>query len=131
MNKLLALGLLLCFSVACKKQNNAIVGEWEVLQIKKSDNSNWEDAPEAYLMTFTDKDEMNVRLEVNTCGSTYNACTCGNLNIDVLACTEACCDSEFAQTLIESLSNVESYEIDGDALLLKGKRSIALKRKGD
>lgn len=114
--------------VSCKKDDNAIVGEWEVWQLRASDEADWEDAPESYVMTFSEDNSVSLSLDVNTCGSTYSRCTCGSLSIDQLGCTEACCDSDFAAGIVQLLPHIERHDIQGDVLQMNGSGSIKLKR---
>ena len=128
MRTLFIFGLLFTVLISCKKDDNAIVGEWEVWQLRASDEADWEVAPEPYVMTFSEDNSMSLSLDVNTCGSTYSHCTCGSLSIDQLACTEACCDSDFAAGILQLLPHIERHDIKGDVLQMNGSGSIKLKR---
>ncbi len=129
MRTLFIFGLLFTVLISCKKDDQDLIGEWEVTAIRASESADWENASQLYQFTFDDESNVSVMLDVNRCGASYNRCSCGSMSFEPLACTEACCDSEFAQKVIEYLTKIESHEIDGDELMLKGKRFIRLKRR--
>jgi hypothetical protein len=59
-----------------------------------------------------------MRLDVNSCGSTYRLENDNNIFIDPVYCTEICCDKTFADSLINILKNVNSFNITGEDLEL-------------
>jgi hypothetical protein len=119
---------MLLFS-SCKKDNLDIIGEWEVEAIRTSQTSGWIDAPEIIVFYFEKKGKMAFDLSVNRCITSYSSCTCGSFSVEIPACTEACCDSEFSTQILEILSEIGSHEISADELLLKGISDIKLQRK--
>jgi hypothetical protein len=59
-----------------------------------------------------------MRLDVNSCGSTYKIYNENLIDIEPIYCTEICCDKPFADTLRNVLNIVKSYKITGDELEL-------------
>lgn len=129
MRTLLIFGLIFTVLISCKKDDKDLIGEWEVTAIRASGSADWESAPEPYEFLFEDGRKLSIMLDVNRCEATYNRCTCGSMSIEGAGCTEACCDSEFAERVLEFLPDIESHEIDGDELRLEGKRFIRLRRR--
>ena len=128
MRTLFIFGLLFTVLISCKKDDQELIGEWEVTAIRASESADWENASQLYQFTFDDESNVSVMLDVNRCGASYNRCSCGSLSIDQLACTEACCDSDFAAGILQLLPHIERHDIKGDVLQMNGSGSIKLKR---
>jgi hypothetical protein len=114
---------------SCKKDNPALIGEWEVVAIRASENADWENAPETIEFIFEEKQKMSIGLSVNRCNTSFSSCTCGSMVINAPSCTEACCDSEFSLRILDFITEINAHEIDNDELILKGGRYIKLQRR--
>lgn len=108
------------FSVCTKEQKTYPLNdtEWEVWSITAPDNDFILIAPTPYPVNFHKDNIFNIRLDVNSCGSTYRLEAENNIYIDPIYCTLVCCDSDFANTLIDILKDVNSYKITGEDLEL-------------
>jgi len=60
-------------------------------------------------------------LDVNGCSGLISKARNGEINFKPGACTEACCDSDGALCLLDALLVVDSYDLQGDQLILTGK----------
>jgi heat shock protein HslJ len=102
-----------------EKQPNPIVDtEWEVWSITAPDRIFILISPTPYHINFQKDNIYTMRLDVNSCGSTYTLENESNINIDPIYCTEICCDKAYADTLIRILKDVNSYKITGEDLEL-------------
>ncbi|MEN8139193.1 MAG: META domain-containing protein [Bacteroidota bacterium] len=117
---------------SCKKEDDKLTTDlietsWEVLKIKKQGESKYTDAENTYVMEFTGKTEFELNLDVNTCFGDYELKSDDYINFKSMACTEMCCDSEFAMDLSKILLNITEYYKQGDELIFKGEGEIVLK----
>ncbi|MCC5915892.1 MAG: META domain-containing protein [Cryomorphaceae bacterium] len=115
--------------VACSKKDESLHGVWMVERVQLNQASDWQGSPEKYRFEFGTDKSLTVNLDVNTCQTKFESCTCGSMVIDPIGCTEACCDSEFAVQMIEMMKDVDRYDISSEVLVLAGKGKIELKRK--
>lgn len=89
-------------------------------------------SPAPYLITFKNDNIYNMRLDVNSCGSTYKIDDENLIDIEPIYCTEICCDKPFADTLRNVLIIVKSYKITGEDLeLIAPNRIINLTKIND
>lgn len=85
-------------------------------------------SPTPYLVTFNKDNTYNMRLDVNSCGSTYEVEDENKISIAPIACTQICCDKSFADTLLKILIKVTNYNISQESLeLISSNRIINLK----
>lgn len=70
------------------------------------------------LLTFKRDGTYGLKLDVNSCGSRFDAGKGNSIELENPACTEACCDSPFSNKLSNMLPKVTSYRIMGENLYL-------------
>lgn len=136
MNKLLYSIILLTaivpFFTLCTKDQRSfqiINTEWEVRSITAPDPQFILIAPTPYPVKFMEDSIFTIRLDVNSCGSTYRLEAENNINFNSVGCTKICCDSAFANSLINILKDVYSFNIVGNDLkLFAPDRIINLKK---
>ena len=119
----------------CTKDNQTysiIDTEWEVWSITAPNREFILISPTPYPVSFQKDNIYTMRLDVNSCGSTYRIEDENNIDIEPIYCTLICCDKPFADTLINILKDVKSYKITGDDLeLLASNRIINLTKVND
>jgi hypothetical protein len=109
----------LVLSCTKEKQSNPLIDtKWEVWSITAPERDFIIISPTPYLITFKKDNVYNMRLDVNSCGSTYKIYNENLIDIEPIYCTEICCDKPFADTLRNVLNIVKSYKITGDELEL-------------
>lgn len=109
------------FLSGCTKEQKTyplIDTEWEVWSITAPDLRFFLKSPTSYHVNFHKDNIFNIRLDVNSCGSTYGLENENNIFIEPIYCTLVCCDKAFADTLINILKDVKSYKITGEDLEL-------------
>jgi hypothetical protein len=124
---LLVVGLLLS---TCNKETVASTIEgtkWKVWSITAPDKDFILVSPTPYQVSFNKDNIYNMRLDINSCGSTYKVEDENKISIEPIACTEICCDKAFADTLLNILRRVNSYNISRESLeLISSDRIINL-----
>lgn len=103
--------------------------DWEVVKIKRQDESDYTKAEKSYILKFTNEQTYTFKLDVNDCFGEYETMAYGIINIGQMGCTEVCCDSEFAQTLLDLFPKMTSYYGKGDELIFEGEGEMILKQK--
>ena len=132
--KLIPIGLLALMAglllSSCHKEPeiSSIEGtKWKVLSITAPDRKYILISPTPYLVSFNKDNIYNMRLDINSCGSTYNVKDENKISIEPIACTEICCDKAFADTLLNILIKVTGYNISRGSLeLISSNRIINL-----
>ena len=117
-------GLLLS---TCNKETvtSTIEGtKWKVWSITAPDRDYILISPTPYQVSFNKDNIYNMRLDINSCGSTYKVEDENKISIEPIACTEICCDKAFADTLLNILKRVNSYNISQESLELKSTNRI-------
>lgn len=130
-----SLGVLLLFGVllpvACEPSGEGVSElkqkEWEVVSILQPGSSSPEHAGNTYVLNFTDDTTYTLSLDVNNCSGTYRVKSGSRIEFSRAVCTEVCCDSEFARSLVSLLPGMTDYRFDKGYLILKGEGSIKLK----
>jgi heat shock protein HslJ len=111
-------GLLLS---TCNKETltSTIEGtKWKVWSITAPDRDYILISPTPYQVSFNKDNIYNMRLDINSCGSTYKVEDENKISIEPIACTEICCDKAFADTLLNILKRVNSYNMSQESLEL-------------
>lgn len=118
-------------SQACQKEFIDIdlaANSWRIEGIKKSGQLTFESTENKYILRFTSDTIYTLSLDVNTCLGLYGIPDQGKIDMNVMACTEVCCDSEFAEELSLLLPKMTRYYSKGEELHFEGKGKIILKR---
>lgn len=94
--------------------------EWVAVKMKKDDAATY-DRPDAdYILTFDSDTSLTIVLDVNTCFGIYSIPENGTITLEQgIGCTEACCDSEFAETMVNCFSAITSYYGQGNRLVFE------------
>lgn len=112
-------------SLSCFSGNKSalIDHDWGIRRIKFQGSADWVTLPGIYRLSFSDNNQASILLDVNTCFGDVNI---GNRSIDLNlnGCTEACCDSEIALQMLQSLNQADQYTLKGDSLRLYGPDTI-------
>jgi heat shock protein HslJ len=121
MQKLIFLLLILALNYSCSKDaDNISKDEWRLVQYTEGTNSfNLPNQANQYILSFQDKENFSFRLDVNTCGGEVKFKKNNKVEISGGACTEACCDSEFALKAFEILIKSNKYSQSGNELIFK------------
>jgi len=120
---ILSVVIFLLSLISCQKDQASVADEicapWEAktfvsiesVAYPKNENT-------SILLIFRKDGTYSLRLDVNSCGGTFNSGKNNQLEIQSPACTEACCDSKFSEKLAMMISKVTSYSISGNTLKL-------------
>jgi heat shock protein HslJ len=130
MRHILPIVLLGLLTAGCNRHSDhLILGQtWKIERLKLSNDTVWRPGVEPwYEMTFTSSGNASLRLDVNLCGGKVNIGQ-HSIKIDVQTCTEACCDSEYALQLMQSLQRIKNYKLVEDTLWLFNPDSIMATR---
>jgi heat shock protein HslJ len=117
------------FLIKCSKERENKISDnsWRVLSITSSDNQNILNAPSLFEIQFHQDNSVNLKLDVNSCFSTYRIINTGIIKIQSFGCTKMCCDDPFADILKQALIEVTGYKREKDSLeLLTPYRTIRL-----
>ena len=113
--------LLLTLFFSCRKDDNdsSLYQTWEVKEFMSIESVAYlKNENTKFLQTFNKTGSYGLKLDINNCGVNYSTVKNNQLEIGSTACTEACCDSKFAEKVAAMLSRVTSYEISGKTLKL-------------
>ncbi len=113
--------LLLTLFFSCRKEDNdsSLYQTWEAKEFMSIESVAYpKNENTKILLTFQSIGKYQLKLDVNSCGGDFSIGKNNQLEIGSTACTEACCDSKFAEKVAAMLSRVTSYEISGKALKL-------------
>jgi hypothetical protein len=121
--QILVLLTILIVPGSCKKDNAPAVytlyNTWEVKEFISLQSTNYQKiAANKTLITFDRSGTYQLKLDVNTCSSTFKSVVENVIDIGIPECTEACCDSEFSKKFEALLPSTTSYSISGKVLML-------------
>ena len=97
---------------------------WKVLKIKNPEDSIYTETSNSYILDFNSDTTFILNLDINTCFNQYEIIKSGNIEIKSMSCTEACCDSEFANDLMLLLPNMTNFNTEGNELLFRGNGEV-------
>jgi len=100
---------------------------WKVEKIRKSGQLTFTNTDSTYILRFVSNEEYNLSLDVNTCMGNYEILQKGSVEIQTMACTEICCDFEFAEDLSLLLPKMTRYYARGGELYFEGDGKIVLR----
>lgn len=105
-----------------------LLGKWQVVSIRENNTATVQSAEKTYVLEFKPNGSFTFQQEVNKCFGSYLVPEPGQISLLDIACTEICCDSEFAQSTTRLLSGVKTYAIKKNKLTLSSDGEIKLKR---
>jgi heat shock protein HslJ len=124
----LILALISLFLYGCDKNDNKrnlANTSWEVTTIVFGDAQI--NAPAAYILHFYQDNSFGIQLDINSCGGEYTESKKNRISFDYINCTEACCDSQFAQDIVEILLVSNSYALNNNQLdIFSAQKSLKL-----
>ena len=97
---------------------------WKVVKIKNDGQLTYITTDSTYILRFSSKTEYNLDLDVNICMGLYEVPGNGIIEIQPMACTKVCCDTEFAEELASLLPGMTRYYARGEELYLEGDGKI-------
>jgi hypothetical protein len=122
----LGFGLL---AISCEKRMvdvDLTANDWKVEKIRASEQKAYVTTDSLYILQLKGDGSCFLNLDVNTCGSYYEVPSAGSIKFQMVACTEICCDTEFAANLRALFSKMNSYYVRKDRLHLEGEGEIVL-----
>lgn len=93
--------------------------KWKVMELRLPNSTNTLYPTKDYMVEFRDEKSMGIKLDINNCGGGYELSEDKAIKISPLACTKACCDSEFASNLASTLSTMTAMKGSGKNLILE------------
>ena len=112
---------------SCVKEDiyvDITLNKWKVEKIKKQGEMVFIKTNESYILEFINDTIYTINLDVNHCGGKYKIITSGTMEIEDTYCTEICCDSDFAEDLVQLLSKTAKYFGKGNELIFEGDGEI-------
>lgn len=113
--------LLLTF-ISCNKDegiNSSLYQIWEAKEFMSLESAAYpKNENTRVLLTFNSSGTYHLKLDINSCGGNFETGKNNQIEMEPAACTEACCDSKFAEKVAAMLFRVTSYEISGKTLKL-------------
>ena len=115
---------------SCEKEDINIdikSNNWVVVKTMKQGEFSYSIAKENYILKFINDSIFDINLDVNSCQGKYNIVSNGNIELGLVACTEICCDSDFAEDLVQLIPLMTKYYGKGNELIFEGQGEIILK----
>lgn len=119
--KIFAIILLLALVFSCRKDDDhsGLFQTWEAKEFMSIESVAYpKNENTRVLLTFNLSGSYHLKLDINSCGGNFATGKNNQIEMGTAACTEACCDSKFAEKVAAMLSRVNSYEISGKTLKL-------------
>jgi len=102
-----------------KENNSVLYSTWEAKDFVSIDSAAYPKKENTkVLLTFQSTGKYTLKLEVNNCAGNFATGNNNQIEIESGACTEACCDSKFAEKVASMISRVTSYKIERNTLKL-------------
>lgn len=124
----LSIILLVATLISCSKgdEDTSIFGKWKVEGFVANTTSTSQTANTDVYFTFSNNKVVDIELEINNCSGTYSLDET-KLVFDEIACTEACCDSDFSTELTSLLTTIETYHFTNGDLNLAGPNDLNIR----
>jgi heat shock protein HslJ len=107
--------------LGCSSDFDELAGNWVAESLSSGNLDCEEQLDGSYILDIEARSEtFGISLDINTCSGSIKGARRGNIEFKDPACTEACCDSEGALCLLDALLKVDSYNLQGDELILSG-----------
>lgn len=119
--KIFAIILLLALVFSCRKDDDhsGLFQTWEAKEFMSIESAAYpKNENTRVLLTFSRSGSYHLKLDINSCGGNFATGKNNQIEMETAACTEACCDSKFAEKVAAMLSWVNSYEFSGKTLKL-------------
>lgn len=119
---ILILFILAALTTTCEKLEGPaknVFQTWEVVDFVSVESLTYSKYNNSrILLTINSDKTYNLSLDINTCGGSILSISELGIVFGNPACTEACCDSDFASRFTELLPFINMYKVDGDTLRL-------------
>ncbi|MEY2905103.1 MAG: hypothetical protein RJA52_1119 [Bacteroidota bacterium] len=125
--RIIFLSLISLMSLSCNKDNLQILvdTEWIAKSIQQENETIL--LPMAdYILSFENERQFGLRLDINICGGGVEF---KKETVDFSAgiyCTKACCDSEFANLLVQKLPENTHWKLSNDQLIFSNKKGLEI-----
>lgn len=115
---------------SCSKEKQEVIENiWEVESIKEHADSTIKNAPNIYTLSFKNKKQYQLKLDVNSCSGDVSFKSNNKINFNAMGCTYVCCDSDFAEKLIGLIEKMNHYKTTQTILLIEGENGIFIRLK--
>lgn len=123
--------ILLITVIGCSKDKQMIIDtKWQVESIKvHTDSAIQYPSDNIYKLSFRNKKEYNISLDVNSGGGKVTFTGENNVNFEGPFTTFKCCDSKFADDFVDILIKTETYEMNDSILVLTGENGEIINLK--
>ena len=133
MKNILSFGIIAIASllIGCTKHNPLVINSDWVFESLILNNQTLMEAENEYVLHFTNGSNFTIHWDVNICGGKVQFKRNDEIQFSEMYCTEACCDSDFADKASALLMEVDTYSLSGSNLILEGRDGIkvVLKKK--
>jgi heat shock protein HslJ len=123
--------LLFLTFTSCTKdvQTDDITGTWKLTELHPNKDVSRE-KDNVYTIQFDTDNSIKMQLDANDCWSTYELKDDNKILIGNFACTEVCCDTEYALEFLNIVTSATEISIRFGKMTLKGDKGKAeLKRQ--
>lgn len=112
------------------KQTQLSGTTWEVTGVSSPDGIYTLAIPVPIRLSFGRAGDLTLKLDVNSCMSTYTIKDSDKIKIEPFGCTKMCCDNESSEAVKSLLSQITAYRITVSQLeLSNADRIVKLARK--
>lgn len=118
--------------IGCSKDKQEVIGnDWQIESLKEHTDSIIKYPTATYMLTFENKRNYTLYLDVNSCFGKVNFKRNNKIEFESDGCSKMCCGSDFAEKLVVILNKINQYTLNNNILTLSGDKDIIinLKRK--
>jgi len=112
--------------VSCEKDIAIVLDNQWVASSIKFENGDFETPGSLYYLIFENKGQFRLQLDVNLCGGEVSFKKKLVNFKNGIACTEACCDSEFAIALINNLTRTKYWAVNNRLLVFSNDNGLEI-----
>jgi hypothetical protein len=119
--------MVLFLLTACSKEQQRFLDEnnWYLHSMKSSESDQWELADKIYGLSLDVAEEFYQFFSSPTlCGAEFGLGRNHGIYFDVVDCKLTCCNTSYGSTVVDILSKVERWKLNGDTLVLSGRDSL-------
>jgi len=106
------------------KQTQLAGSEWDITSVGSPDGSYSLAVPVPLRLSFGKSGDVTLKLDVNSCMSTFTIQAPGKIKIETFGCTKMCCDNESSEVVRALLTEVTEYNISPGKLELRASGKI-------
>ena len=125
-------GFFLLVILSCEKDvydtdKDLTINDWRVVKLRKQGDLSYTSTENLYILKFLNDTTFVISLDINGCGGQYKIISNGNIELEPLYCTEICCDSDFADDLIQLIPQMTKYYKKENEMIFEGQGKIVFK----